>query len=153
MNNINFRAVEPSDCDILFKWINDPLTRKNSYNSNEINYNEHVAWFNKNISKNWFIFYTIENSPIGVVRFDCKNDEWIIGISIDSNHRGKGYAMQMIKLAVEKFIDNSSVKRITAYIKEENISSKRAFRNAGFCYDSLVFIDNQLSYKMIYLKN
>jgi RimJ/RimL family protein N-acetyltransferase len=153
MSSINFRPVKPSDCDLLFNWANDPITRKNSYNSNEINYNDHVLWFNKNISDNWYIFYDELNSPVGIVRFDFKNNEWIIGISVDANHRGKGYASEMIELAVNNFINKSSVLKISAYIKEENLISKKSFNKAGFVDDSMVSINNHPSYKMIFFKN
>lgn len=152
MSDIKFRSVIPSDCDLLFRWANDPITRQNSFNTGEIDYESHVSWFHKNLSKNWFIFYNSENLPIGIVRLDYKNDEWIIGITVDPDQRGKGYASQMIKLAADKFIESNTNAKIIAYIKEENVASKKAFSNAGFIYESMVNINNHQSFRMYYSK-
>lgn len=153
MQNLHFRKIENNDddCDLLFNWANDPLTRQNSFNSNKISYQEHLNWFSKNISDSTLIFLDNDNRPVGLVRLDHKDNEWVISISIDPYHRGKGYSSQILGIAIKHYLkENSLLNLITAYIKEENKISKRSFQKVGFVDKDTVTINGHISYRMIY---
>ena len=44
--NVKLRTVKKEDVDILYEWANDPITRKNSFSEERIEYITHVNWFN-----------------------------------------------------------------------------------------------------------
>ena len=44
---IMLRRCTYSDMDIIYKWINDDEVRNNSFNSDYIEYETHVKWFNE----------------------------------------------------------------------------------------------------------
>lgn len=48
-NIISFRRASLTDTELLFKWANDPETRKNSFHSEPISHEEHVRWFQKKL--------------------------------------------------------------------------------------------------------
>lgn len=156
MQDLHFRKIndDEDDCDLLFNWANDPITRQNSFNSKNISYDEHVIWFSNNISDSVLIFLNRDDRPVGLVRLDYKSNEWVISISVDPYHRGHGYSSQMLNLALESyFLNNSLIEFITAYIKSENNISKKTFQRAGFVEKDLVTINGHSAYRMIYKKN
>ena len=63
-----------------------------------------------------------------------KIDEYnaTIRISVDEQHRGKGYAFIMIKKASDLYLDTFNKIKINAFIKESNIISSNNFEKAGY---------------------
>jgi RimJ/RimL family protein N-acetyltransferase len=66
----------------------------------------------------------------------------LIGISIAAEHRGNGYAKDMLVLASEYFLEKNNEFLINAYIKVQNLSSKKAFEKAGFEYNTIINYEN-----------
>ena len=46
-NEIRMRKANENDVDTYFRWTNDEEVRRNSFNTTQINYDNHVAWFKK----------------------------------------------------------------------------------------------------------
>ena len=70
-------------------------------------------------------------------------------ISIDSNHRGKGYAKEILMLSTDSFLKFNQGFLINAYIKEGNLSSKLAFENAGFIFIGMIEYEYARSFHFI----
>jgi spore coat polysaccharide biosynthesis protein SpsF len=131
------RPAELSDVDLYYKWANDMLVRQNSFNSEEINYQQHVNWFKNKLNSSecyFFLFLNYQNIPIGQIRIDESNNEKIIGISIDENFRGRGYGVEMLNMACFHYLNKFPNEEIIAYIKESNIASINQFSRAGFIF-------------------
>ena len=47
MSKVYLRAANSDDTDLLYRWANDPVVRKNSFNTDRILYENHVMWFNR----------------------------------------------------------------------------------------------------------
>jgi len=139
---LTFRLASIKDVDIFYEWTNEADVRKQSYNSEEIKFSDHKKWFEEKISDsscNLLVFQDSEGESVGQVRIQKgKNREAVIGISIDKNHRGKKYAIQMLESASAYFFKLHPDFIINAYIKEENISSKKAFENAGYSFNQML---------------
>ena len=43
---MRFRRATQKDCELLWKWANDPVTRDNSFSPAKISWDEHRDWFN-----------------------------------------------------------------------------------------------------------
>ena len=139
------RAVE-SDCKQLFDWTNEEEVRRNSFNSNEITFEEHKKWFkNKLDSDTCFLYlFYMNESPVGQVRVDIVDEEGIISYSIDKKYRGKGLAIEMLKLLeTEIYIQNINVKNLIGFVKIENIASQKIFEKLQY---SKQIVDNNLKY-------
>jgi UDP-2,4-diacetamido-2,4,6-trideoxy-beta-L-altropyranose hydrolase len=148
---LRFRFALESDVDLYFKWTNDPLVRKNSYNQNSVNYADHVNWFSKKLSSSncfFYLFFNLENIPVGQVRIENVSEKTIIGISIDENFRGKSYGVEMLKLATSDYLRRNPGSTILAYIKEENFASKSIFSKAGFMGEEFVIEQGFKSHKL-----
>jgi RimJ/RimL family protein N-acetyltransferase len=142
MNHLSFRKATESDSDLYFEWVNDPLVREQSYNSNYIEKEVHISWFSDKVKDSNFYFYIFQNQNnqnIGQVRIQKINDSnSIIGVSVDSKHRGYGYGSKILELACNDFLLAMPKIIINAYIKKENSSSKIIFEKAGFNFKELV---------------
>ena len=134
-NEIRLRAVREDDCQLLWKWANEPDVRAASFSSEPISWEEHVQWFKSKMKDpNCAIFLGIncQGTPVGQARFDKKGSEALISISIDKEFRGRGYGSSLIKLGSQKIFEVFDVCKIHSYAKIENQLSKGAFVKAGY---------------------
>lgn len=150
---LSLRKPTKEDMEIYFSWANDPVVREQSYNSSVIDLESHKQWFESVINNESYFMCICQNAEgenVGQVRIQKnENKESLIGISIDSNHRGKGYAKEILTLATNLFLKSNHGFLINAYIKEENLSSKFAFENAGFYFKEMIEYENFKSYHFI----
>ncbi len=137
---ITHRPAQLADAQLYFNWANDPDTRRQSFNSAPISLETHAAWFTRKMADANALLLVFENEAgeaVGQVRFERTPvadmpDEIIIGVSVDTNQRGKGLASQLIKQGCAVCREQWDVVTIHAYIKPENRASVRAFERAGF---------------------
>lgn len=131
------RLADRSDMKKVFALSNNELVRENSFNKNFISWDEHVKWFTNRIENAGFPFYIVENKNgdfIAQVRFDKKEDDIVISISISEDFRGKGLASDIIKTCIKK----SGFKKVVAYIKDNNTASIKSFEKAEFVNSHLL---------------
>lgn len=153
------RFVIPTmeDAQLYFDWANDPAVRNNSYSTEQINYESHVHWFKARLSDDTCYLYLFMNDadePVGQVRIQRDNElEALIGVSADVNHRGKGYAHQMIAMASSHFLEKNPRCTINAYIKTENAASARAFEKAGYSLKEIAPYEDSPSFHYIRSKH
>lgn len=148
-NSIQLRPVKKEDCELLWKWANDPEVRSAAFFSNPIDWETHVKWFENNLtSKSCFIFIfeDINNNPIGQVRFDFYNNkEAEIDISIEKQNRGKGFGSAMINKAIFYLSQKAVINAIHSFIKVENKVSIRTFEKNNFDLVETRIIKNNLA--------
>lgn len=123
------RKVDSNDSKILFLWANDSSVRQNAFNQGSISWEEHLKWFKKKYkSEACKIFIlVINNTPGGQIRFDKEGKSWIISYSIEDKYRGMGLGKEVVKRGIEKVS-----KPILAWVKIENIASRKTFESLGF---------------------
>ena len=59
------RKATENDVDILFKWANDEVVRKNSFSTGQIKYEDHLAWFDKLLKDSNRIQFILEQNDEG----------------------------------------------------------------------------------------
>lgn len=139
--SLSFREAQDYDAKIIYEWFCDPVTRSNSYQQEPVSYSIHEAWFYARIRRSgepFLIFYLSEQPDqlTGMVRIDLKNEGPVIGINLAPEQRGKGYASEMLRMAVAWFYQISpDAPPLRAWIMKKNIASQRAFISAGFVAD------------------
>lgn len=153
MTLLSLRKPTLKDLNKYFVWANDSEVREHSYESAIIDLESHEKWFESALNNEAYfmcIFQNESGEDIGQVRIQKQNiNEAIIGISIDSNHRSKGYAKEALLLATEIFLKSNPGFLINAYIKETNLSSKIAFEKAGFHFIDTMTHKNFKSYHFV----
>lgn len=149
--SLKFRTADQNDCLLLFSWANNDLVRKNSYNSDYIEWADHVLWFNNLLSYPESIIYIAEinGKSAGYVRFEYKQEATIISIYVDDQYRGMGFSQRFIRECTQKYKGDFGDKTITAYIKQKNKPSLKAFENSGYSKSDVIKIQGEDSYKYI----
>lgn len=153
INNLTIREINSDDKNITFEWANDELTRQNSFDCNPISFETHSMWFDSKINnKNSFYYMSeLNGNPVGLVRFDTKDNKLIIGITISQKYRGQGLSSKLLRDACD-IVRKKSKLPIVALIKKENIPSLKSFEKAGFKFQNEIKINDIESYEYLYQK-
>ena len=136
LNNILIlKKADINSIDDIFSLSNDKVVRKNSLNQQQIRYEDHKKWFAEKIHSNdcLFLIAEIKSEFAGQIRFDIKESEIILNISIISSCRGLGIGEKItckgLNILKSEFPDTTAV---NAYVRKENHASMRMFEKAGF---------------------
>lgn len=148
---LKYRRANPDDALLYFNWANDETVRNNSFNNTLITWEDHIKWFSARLESNktdLHIFFDLDDNPVGQVRIENNPDETVIGISVDKAFRGKSLSSKMLIMATKDFFVRHPDQVIVAYIKIENLSSYKAFCQAGFMHDEELNVRGYNSYKL-----
>lgn len=132
---VALRPVVEADCELLWRWANDPVARDASFDSRSISWSDHVNWFRARRTDPRSRIYVIEVSdqPVGVVRFERSTDgEAVVSVNIAPAARGRGLGPKALRQACTRVAEEDAVSSVIAYIKVDNVASVRAFAQAGF---------------------
>jgi len=132
---LRLRHVRTEDCQMLWKWANDPYVRAASFSTAAIPWAVHVSWFSSKIGdkkSRIFIAEDDQGNPVGQIRFDIDGREAEMNISLAKEKRGSGFAVPAIEAAVHELLAEVDCDRVHAFVKPENIASMKAFQKAGF---------------------
>jgi len=130
-HHVSLREATLLDSELLFEWTNDIAVRQSSFNSNSINLNDHLSWFDKKLKSaetKIYIATIKQNEPIGQIRIDTFEDYWLIDYSIDKTFRGLGFGKHIVKLMIKL----NPKKKFLAKVKSVNIASQKVFENLHF---------------------
>jgi UDP-2,4-diacetamido-2,4,6-trideoxy-beta-L-altropyranose hydrolase len=156
VTRLTLRQATAEDCSMVWKWANEPAVRVASFNSNPIEWDEHVEWFETRLRNPSCLYYIVLNEvglPIGQVRFDTRGDEAEINVSISYGFRGHGFGTKAIRMASERLFYETQVTRINANIKLENTASVHAFAEAGYKEIGAGIVKGQEALQMVLGKN
>lgn len=130
------------DWKIILDWRNDPTTRENSFNTEEVSELAHQQWFTNSLSNKKRKIYILEDNltPVGSIRSDILDTgEYLLSWSIAPNQRGKGYGTKILKTYLK---DRTG--EFIAEIKPENIASIKMVINNDFeCVSEIKYIKKQ----------
>lgn len=133
--SLRFRKATIKDLMLTFNWSNDILVRQNSYNSESIVIASHTSWFLEKIKSKeaLFLIALINNIPAGIVRFEIKELNAVVGILISKEYRGQKLASIFLIKAANYYFKIHK-KPILAYIKKSNHTSVKAFKKAKYSF-------------------
>lgn len=124
--NLELRKVNDNDLILLYWWANDKTVRTNAFNKDLISPEQHKEWFDRKIRdldvKMYILF--VNNMPVGQIRLEKENGQYVIDYSIECNSRGRGFGKILLKL-VESKVPAGTV--LVGYVKPENHFSRKAF--------------------------
>lgn len=134
---LEIRLASLKDINIYFNWVNNIRVRKNSINSDEIFFDDHVKWFKNKLNSEDSVLLILENKglQIGQIRFDLIKNSALIDYSIDEKYRGQGLGDKLLKMGMNFFLINFNRKKIKLYravVKKSNLASIKLFTKNGF---------------------
>ncbi len=156
-NKLALRKVTEADAETLFHWRNDPDTRANSFQTEPIPYEKHIAWLEaalRNPAQEIFILCE-GDTLIGQVRLSMENDMATISYSVDAAYRAQGYGKVILQLAENLCVKRGTLRSLRGYVKKKNIASQVIFETLGYgceeapennCY---LYVKNKLQYKSL----
>jgi UDP-2,4-diacetamido-2,4,6-trideoxy-beta-L-altropyranose hydrolase len=134
---LSLRPAEPADVHVLFAWANDADTRARSFSQALIPFEEHSAWFQRELINReslLLIGEVPELGAIGQVRLVArKPDDAVISVGLAPEVRGRGLGARLIAAASKHYLQlHPACARVAAYVKPDNAASIAAFSRAGF---------------------
>lgn len=155
-NHLSLRRAGINDKKKIFEWVNEKLTRANSFSTDAISFETHSVWYDNKMKDEKAVYFIGEksDSPIGLIRFDKgEGGLTIVGILIDVQYRGKGLSAELLRKACAEYLKMNTDDIIYAYIKTENIASVKSFTKAGFVFDQSLLIKNTATVRYKLSKN
>jgi RimJ/RimL family protein N-acetyltransferase len=129
-----------ADIELTFNWATNPVIRKYSFQQNEIQFDEHKAWFNKQIAEKNAIYFILweKDKALGSLRIN-KDDKGLglISYQIAPELHGKKLGSKLLRMAIRHIrINNTDIERIIGYVIPENIASIKIFEKVNFrCFE------------------
>ena len=121
------RPFTPEDIEFLYRLRNDPVSRAQSRNTDEIAWKRHVEWCASTPDR---ILIAVEGRlQVGYIRVLRHPHEYELSITVAPEWRGLGYGTQMLILASRELILDLP---LVAYVRLDNLPSTTAFHKAGW---------------------
>jgi UDP-2,4-diacetamido-2,4,6-trideoxy-beta-L-altropyranose hydrolase len=132
---IKLRLVRENDCQLLFEWAQDPVARAASFHSAPISWEDHSRWFAERMQDPQSVIHIGENAsgePVGVVRFQIKEESAVLSVNVAPHFRGEGRGKELILFSTRDLVRAHLVQWVDAFVKPENQASVRLFEASGF---------------------
>lgn len=128
------RKATRGDAETLFRWRNDPEARENSFQTQPIVYDEHIAWLDKTLRDSSQEIYILceGDTPIGQVRLSTEDDAATVSYSIDAAYRAQGYGRAILQLVENACVERGEPCALRGYVKKQNIASQIIFERLGY---------------------
>lgn len=138
---LQLRAIELADAECIFQWENDSTDWE--YGSTMAPYSHRqIEEYIKNNQSDLFIdrqlrllAQTHDGNKVGLVdlfNFDPFHSRAYVGVYIDKEYRGKGYAVEACKLMIEYARDFMGMHQLVAEVVVSNTASIALFKQLGF---------------------
>lgn len=133
------RRASLSDEARLLRWANDPVTRRNAFNTAPIDAGKHRDWFHRRLRDpdccHIYVIETDHGLPIGQARFEQDNDHWTIDYGLDPCARGRGLGAPLLETALRAFRQGMKGTIMLGRVKADNAASRAVFENLEFTSD------------------
>lgn len=132
---LDCRKAQMGDAELLWRWANDPDTRRNAFSTAPIPYAEHLAWLEGRLRSEATSIWIFSHgpAPVGQVRFDLTGDVAEISIVVAPEQRGRGYGKAMLPEAVRRLREErGEAVRPRALVLKQNARSLKLFEACGF---------------------
>lgn len=133
--NASIRCATKEDAELYFQWANDPDVRANSYQTADINWNDHVKWFAATLAspENALYLYSISDKPAGQIRLKMTEQKAVISYSVARDFRGKGLGKWMLThISILIRFAHPQVRQLEGWVKKTNVASLKAFKSGGY---------------------
>ena len=139
--NIQLRAIEPSDLELLYLWENDPEVWRVSETIAPVSRDRLARFISDQVydlyaTRQMRLMVDVDNVAVGCVDifdFEPLHRRFGVGILIYAEeHRRKGYARKVIDMVKQYGRNTLDLKQIWVTIDEDNLASRALFESCGF---------------------
>jgi len=126
---VRFRPATMDDAEMLFVWRNDPETRMQSIDGEEVGWEDHLRWLSAKLADpDCDLLIAVRGVPVGTVRIDRRLEGLKIASTLSwtvaPDARGRGYGKAIVRGAKPDGL-------VRAFVKRENLASQAIARAAG----------------------
>jgi UDP-2,4-diacetamido-2,4,6-trideoxy-beta-L-altropyranose hydrolase len=122
------RKAAEQDCELLWKWANDPTVRMHAFSTAPIPFEDHERWFNQKLGSSAHLYVMEQhNEPVGQIRFDFKDGIWWVDYSIAATFRGQSLSKTLLRRGLLALRMAEGSVAVRASVKKNNLPSMRAF--------------------------
>ena len=138
VSSVTLRPAAAEDCRQIWLWRNDPETRRASFDSSPIPFENHEAWFRASLERQDRKLYVIlaEGTESGMVRLDVSGHEAEVSIHLAPEWRFRGVGSAALQALLDLAFGALGLERLVALVKPDNRASLSAFRKAGFALEN-----------------
>ncbi|OGR61032.1 MAG: hypothetical protein A2X36_05095 [Elusimicrobia bacterium GWA2_69_24] len=131
---MRLRPADAGDCEALWRWRNDPETRRASFDEREVPLDVHARWFEGVLGDADRRLYVIEveAAAVGMVRLDLQGRAAVVSINLAPEWRGKGLGLEALRRLGREAFDVLGLERLIARVKGQNLASLATFERAGY---------------------
>jgi UDP-2,4-diacetamido-2,4,6-trideoxy-beta-L-altropyranose hydrolase len=134
-SDVTMHRATDADCEIMWRWRNDPLIRRVSRNASPIEWDDHRMWFSK-VQQNpnqHLLLASDTQGPLGVVRFDKDDEGTEVSIYLAPQRLGEGRGAALL-LSAETWLANTMQQPLTvrAEALAGNTASEELFQSCGY---------------------
>lgn len=131
---LTLRIATPDDARPLWELATEPSVREQSFNTAPIPWDAHAAWFERMSASPAAIMWVMtgDRGLAGQVRYETRDGDAEIGISVAAPFRGYGLAARLLASTWAESCRRLNVARARGVVFTSNQSSAAAFREAGF---------------------
>lgn len=132
---IKLRSATVQDCEQLWLWRNDPLTRERSQSHAPIPRLEHERWFAAALAADTQQTWIVERGghAVASTRIDRNGADGVVSIIVSPDARGTGVGSLALAATCAYWDDHADARgRLRAVIHDNNAASVRIFHRCGF---------------------
>ena len=143
------RPATADDEGLLLEWANDPTARRYSFSHPTIGAAEHRLWLATKLNDPgscvFLIVQTEDAVPLGTVRFDKKDDQWVVNYSVAPAYRGRGLGRRLLELGLARLRQTGRELPVVGRVAAANVPSHKVFIGLGFA--AVVAADGIVEYR------
>lgn len=127
------RPARAEDEQLLLTWANDKLVRANAFDPRPIAPQDHHRWLSSRLADptncRLLVAETSSGIPLGQVRFDRRDQAWVIDYSVAPQFRGRGLGKAILQAAIGQMKPGET---IVGEVLANNLASHKVFQSLGF---------------------
>jgi RimJ/RimL family protein N-acetyltransferase len=131
---VTLRPATRADGRALWRWRNDPATRRASFDGREVTLEKHARWIDESLARSdrriWIV--TAAGLNVGMVRLDLEGPTASVSINLAPEARGRGLGPAALRALAAEAFGPLGLHTLRARVKRNNRASVGAFRKAGF---------------------
>jgi UDP-4-amino-4,6-dideoxy-N-acetyl-beta-L-altrosamine N-acetyltransferase len=136
MNDYQLIDLDSKNLKTIWEWRNSEHIRLNMMNDRIIEWEEHLAWYDRiqESSKNIYKMFVINESPIGLINFtdiDIENDKCNWGFYL-GEEAPKGTGTLMCYLGLNYAFNELHIRKLCAEVLAFNHASLKIHQKLGF---------------------
>lgn len=132
---MNLRDAKLEDAENILEIRNCEEVRKFSINSEVIDYEDHICWFESSLENEnrKILIAEVDKKIVGVLRYDFEDKQAEVSIYLNPQFFGMGYGEVLLAKGENWLrINKENVESIRATVLEENEASVKLFSSGGY---------------------